>query len=297
MAVANKTFSTIKFFVKNAETTAAFTQNEFLGDEGSPEPFPNPDFNNTTPANLPTISSNYEMVVPTYLGLASVSTSSFTVTSDGSPLDKFDTAHIGDYLLYDNGGGTGDLRVLGQITNIAGDDESVTLAKYPPITSGSVGIYLLPKDANYSGFNVTNNFYMVVKNADYTAGKHDGVLNIDTTINSPVSTVFAYGPSSTINPTYFSIRRISKTNLADESQIDSTLVSCTLIPITKYANGIFPIGGVFEDQIPYWSVYEVNPYGATSTTLNKNTIYRIDIPSNTLPSKRIDIDAGAGPEA
>jgi hypothetical protein len=136
---------------------------------------------------------------------------------------------------------------------------------------------------------------MVIKNADYDTGKHNGVLNIDTTANSAVSTVFAYGPSNTINPNKFSIRRISKTNISDESQIDSTLVPCSIIPLTKYANGQFPIDGVLEDQIPYWTVYEINPYGSTSTNLNKNTLYRIDVPSNSLPSKRIDIDAGGPP--
>jgi len=294
MAVANKTFSTIKFFVKNAETTAAFIQNEFLGDEGSPDAFPNASFTNTTPVNLPTLSSNYEIKFPVYLGTASVSTSSFTVTSDASPTN-FLNAYVGDYILYDNGSGTGDFRVLGKIATIAGDDESVTLAKYPPITGGAVPIYLLSKDANYSGFSAASNFYMVIKNADYTTAKHNGVLNIDSTINSAVSSVFAYGPSNTINPTYFSIRRISKTNIADESQIDSTLVPSTIIPITKYADGIFPIDGALEDQIPYWSVYEINPYGSTSTNLNKNTLYRIDVPSNSLPSKKIDIDTGGPP--
>lgn len=294
MAVANKTFSTIKFFVKNAETTAAFTENEFLGDEGSPEAFPNASFTNTTPVNLTTLSSNYEIPFPVYLGTASVSTSSYTVTSDASPTN-FINAHVGDYILYDNGSGTGDFRVLGKIATIAGDDESVTLAKYPPITGGAVPIYLFSKDANYTGFSAASNFYMVIKNADYTTAKHNGVLNIDNTVNSAVSSVFAYGTSNTINPTYFSIRRISKTNISDESQIDSTLIPCTIIPITKYANGIFPIDGVFEDEIPYWSVYEINPHGSTSTNLNKNTIYRIDVPSNSLPSKRIDIDTGGPP--
>jgi hypothetical protein len=291
MAVANKTFSTIKFFVKNAETTAAFTQNEFLGDEGSPAPFPNATFTNTTPVNLSTLSDNYEIKFPVYLGTANVSTSSYTVTGDASPTN-FLNAYVGDYILYDNGSGTGDLRVLGKIATIAGDDESVTLAKYPPITNAAVPIYLFSKDANYTGFNTGNNFYMVIKNADYTSLKHNGVLNIDSTANSAVSSVFAYGPSNTINPTYFSITRISKTNISDESQIDSTLVPSTIIPISKYASGQFPFGGVLEDQIPYWSVYEINIYGSTSTNLNKNTIYRIDVPSNSLPSKRIDIFSG-----
>jgi hypothetical protein len=293
MAVANKTFSTIKFFVKNAETTAAFTQNEFFGDEGSPAPFPNASFTNTTPVNLPTLSANYEIKFPVYLGTASVNVSNYTVTSDASPTN-FINAQVGDYILYNNGSGTGDFRVLGKIATIAGDDESVTLTKYPPLTGATVPIYLFSKDANYSAFSAASNFYMVIKNADYTTANQDGVLNIDSTVNSAVSSVFAYGPSNTINPTYFSIRRISKTNIADESQIDSTLVSCSIIPLTKYANGQFPIDGVLEDQIPYWTVYEINPYGSTSTNLNKNTIYRIDVPSNSLPSKKIDIDTGGG---
>ena len=174
MATAFKTFSTRKFFVKNAETTAAFTQNEFLGDEGSPDAFPNASFTNSTPVNLPTLSANYEIKFPVYLGTASVSTSSFTVTSDASPTN-FLNAYVGDYILYDNGSGTGDFRVLGKIATIAGDDESVTLTKYPPLTSGAVPIYLLSKDANYSAFSSASNFYKVGKNADYTTAKHNGV--------------------------------------------------------------------------------------------------------------------------
>jgi hypothetical protein len=185
--------------------------------------------------------------------------------------------------------------MLGKIATIAGDYETVTLTKYPPITNAAVPIYLFSKDANYSAFSAGNSFYMVIKNADYTTSKHNGVLNIDPDVNSAVSTVFAYGPSNTVNPTYFSIRRISKTNIADESQIDSTLVPCTIIPLSKYANAQFSVNGVPEDEIPYWTVYEINPYGFTSTNLNKNTIYRIDVPSNSIPSRRIDIGTGLPP--
>ena len=282
-----KTFSDIRFFLKTPETTEAFTT-PFTG-EGAEEVYPTETFNNTSPINLISLAQNYQITFPTLLGAITFSNSSPTVEGASG---IFADVEIGDFILYKTSAeDTGALKVLGKVANVV-DDTEITLTKNSPISSGG-GItyngYLFHKNNNVSAFNPTENFYMAVKNSDYSSsGSHNGVLNINTAATTASSGVFAYGGGRVINPTYFVIQRISKEGIPDERETSTVNLMCTIKGISTLSEpSMFPTTTIPTDTIPYWSIYEVNPLGDTSESLKKDTVYRINIPGNSLPSAQV----------
>lgn len=300
----NKNFTEVKFFLKNDATTAAFTTQFKAG----ATPYPLEDFSDLT-ASI----GQYEVIAPILLGIAwfgdAMSPNTNQVDNDGD-FDFTDeisgyTPAVGDYLLFDNGvDGEANLQVLGKIATI-NSAYNVTLDKVPTAattsdTTGSGGnayknIYLFPKSVAGNSFLPGDNFYLVVKNPDYVdaSGNHDAVLNISTSTTTPTSSVFAYGTNRTANPTYFRTIKISQNAVVDAglttAQIsDETNIASKITAISTYAQGSTTIGPLTLDQIPYWSVYEVNPYGDTSSVLNKQTFYKVQI-DESLPAKQVTL--------
>lgn len=298
---AIKNFTDIRFFLKTPETTAAFVTTPFTGSFSGVNQYPNQDFDNITPINLNTLSNNYEIFTPTSLGnINSASTTSKTISS---ALEIFGDVQNGDYILYrETTEDIGDLKLLGIVDSVGLDGDSLTLYKNSPIsvTAFSVKtVYRFPKSSVSIGFPINANFYMVVKNADYDDdGNYNGVLNIDTTVTTPTSNVFAYGPNRTANPTYFKLQRISKVNVGDEPDTVEDL-TCTVKGVSTYSEtSLFPLTELNADKFPIWSVYEVNPFGNTSNQFNKNTFYRVDIPLEEMPAQKFPIatEGGGGGE-
>jgi hypothetical protein len=287
-----KTTSSVKFFLKNPATTAAFKNTTFSST------YPNSNFNNSTPVNLVTLSNENEIKPPTLLGTALFGDDASALNKVESTTAIFNTCAIGDYILFNNGGGIDDLQVLGQILTIdtTGDDayENVTLVKNSPFDSGAtaVNIYILSLASVGTPFKVSEPFYMVVKNPNMSFSRHDGILSIEALINAPNVDLFGYGGIRTINPTYFKFRKISKVHLADEGLDDTEIAAETNIMCT--VTGVSTLSYQFQQPeldipdsaIPYWSVYEINPYGDSTTYIDKSTIYRIEV-DNSLPFKAI----------
>jgi hypothetical protein len=287
-----KTTSSVKFFLKNPATTAAFKNTTFSST------YPNNDFDNSTPVNLVTLSNENEIKPPTLLGTALFGDDASALNKVESTTAIFNTCAIGDYILFNNGGGIDDLQVLGQILTIdtTGDDayENVTLVKNSPFDSGAtaVNIYILSLASVGTPFKVSEPFYMVVKNPNMSFSRHDGILSIEALINAPNVDLFGYGGIRTINPTYFKFRKISKVHLADEGLDDTEIAAETNIMCT--VTGVSTLSYQFQQPeldipdsaIPYWSVYEINPYGDSTTYIDKSTIYRIEV-DNSLPFKAI----------
>lgn len=303
MPTGSKSFTTVKFFLKNTATTAAFTAT-FKG--GTISPYPKADF-----SDLSSISQ-YEIISPILLGNALFGTAAPAtnkVDNDGDFdfTDSFSgyTPAVGDYLLFDNGvDGEANLQVLGKIASFVGTD-IVILDKVPTALStsgvGGKNIYLFPSSVSGNAFSPEDNFYLVLKNPDFVTGsnKHDSVLNIDTAVTTPASTVFGYGVNRTANPTYFKTIRISQNAIVDsglntteilEENTNNNIPS-KIIPISTYAQGSTSIGPINLDQIPFWSVYEVNPYGDTSSVFNKQTFYKVQI-EESLPAKQVTLVTG-----
>ena len=307
----------VKFFVVNNETTAAFTNNVFKGGANA---FPNESFNNTSPVDLTTLSTNYEMLPPALLGTGELS-SVATIYSDGSVVSSesgfFDTCAEGDYLFVDDGG-LDSLLMLGKIASKESSTE--VILESPPaniVYSGILAnnedrnIYHLHKNSPGLPFKANSSFYMVIKNPDYddvdNLGLHNAIPYIDYTQTAPSSDVFAYGGTqtgnNTLNLTYFSIVYISAINNATNGLTSSNIVygsgsiPCTISPISTLSQQLAtPLTGtVSQEDIPYWSVYLVNPYGTATSLLPKNTSYRVEIASN-IPVRKLQI-SGTLPEA
>jgi hypothetical protein len=302
----NKNFTEVKFFLKNTATTAAFTT-QF---KGGATPYPLANFSDLT-ASI----GEYEVIAPIFLGEGYFGTAGpedNQVDNDGDFdfEDSFSgyTPIVGDYILFDNGtDGEANLQVLGKIANI-NSSTLITLDKVPTATntsdtSGDGGtvyknIYLFPKSVAGNAFAPGDNFYLVVKNPDYTtsSGNHDAVLNINTAVTTATADVFAYGTNRTANPTYFRTIQISQNAVVDAGLTTGDISSQTNIAskitaISTYAQGSTTIGPINLDSIPYWSVYEVNPYGDTSSVFNKQTFYKVQI-DESLPAKQITLVTG-----
>lgn len=319
----NKTYSDIRFFVKNPETTEAFAEIPFTGtadgylqDDGTTRiPYPNEDFDNVDTSvypfiNLQYLSDNYELKAPVNLGTGTVEGD--TVTGDTS---IFTDVEINTYLLCRSGeetyGGDADgLRVLGFVTSKTSSTE-VILSQNAPIDLEGISLEIFtwegPDNLTYLNnfnFNFRDNFYMAVKNADYTTSNHDGILLIDrakTASNYTKSPQpFAYSPERIINPNYFSFQRISKPNKPLNPQFNSegdfTVVDipCTIKAISKWSEkAMFEnmVSSIPLNKIPFWSIYEIDPQLGTQTHLDRNTFYRIVI-KDVLPSSRIFVQTG-----
>jgi hypothetical protein len=281
---AFKTFTDIRFFLKTPETTTAFTT-PFTG-SGAEVVYPNENFNNTSPIDLIALAQNYQVVFPTELG--AVTTNSTTTVTGASGI--FDDVEEGDSILYRTSTeDAGALKVLGQVAEVVSGTE-ITLTKNAPITGTTQVAYRFSKHNNTTGFNPADNFYMLVKNVDYVndSENHDAVLNINTSATSTTSTTFAYGPNRTVKSTYFAIERISKEGLPDERESSPVSIMCTIKGISTLSEpSMFPTTTIPSNTIPYWSVYEINPLGNTSEVFRKNTIYRINVPTNSLPAAQI----------
>jgi hypothetical protein len=296
-----KTPTAVKFFLKNPATIAAFKNTTFS------LTYPNNSFNNSTPVNLVTLSNENEIKLPTLLGTALFGDDASAPNKVESATAIFNTCAVGDYLLFNNGGGPDDLEVLGKIFEIdtTGGDayESITLVKNSTFDSGAtaVDIYRLSLASVGTPFKVDESFYMVVKNPDMTTGAHNGILSIEALINSPNTDLFGYGNIRTVNTTYFKFRKISNVHLADEG-LDETAINsetnimCTVTGVSTLSYQTQqPELNIPTSAIPYWSVYEINPYGDSTTYIDKSTMYRIEL-SNSIPFKEILITGSTSPE-
>jgi hypothetical protein len=289
-----KTITDIKFFLKNAETTTAFSK--------SITPFsstyPNSSFNDVAPTvnpsvNLIDLSDKYQIKDPTNIG-AGVFDITSTILEDYNDDGIFITCHAGDMIL--SGASVDELLIVGTIISIADDNNSAVLETEPNISSGTYAdIYVFSKYNEAKTFNFNDSFYMVIKNPNIVPSKHEGIVNIDTTANSPSALIFAYGNNRTANPTFFSLKKISKRLHYNQGLTDAELTSeenipCRIDGISTYAEQTGAVVTTIPDSaIPLWSVYEVNPYLFTSTNFSKNTTYRLNVcnASTQLPMKAI----------
>ncbi len=310
MPVLNKTYSDIRFFLKNAETKRAFVDIPFTGSAGSPV-YPNANFDNVQLEDepyidLPDLENKYKLRIPTYLGDVTVTNN--TVTAETGSEGCFDNVAAENYLLYRlSGEGSGDadmLRVLGYIQTKTDGDEVILSDPPPSETNGQIlEVFSWEGAIPTNGlkeldFTFSDNFYMLVKNVDYTtsSGKHDGVLYINTALTNYTVTPqpFAYSSSRIINPNFFSLQRISKVRNPKKSQVDATNIPCSIVGVSKWSElALFQNATIADDQIPYWSVYEINPKFNSTDHLDKNTFYRLVI-SDTLPTSKIAASVNNG---
>jgi hypothetical protein len=306
----NKTYSDIKFFVKNAETTRAFAEIPFTGTidgyefDGDLIPYPNETFNNIDEGvypyiDLPNLALNYEITAPVYLGDGGIEDGDGNIVT-AVDLDMFEDIEVDTYILYrESGASTADnLKVLGYVQTKTNDNEVILSEDVPVILEGlelELFSWTGPDNAeflNTLNFKFQDSFYMVVKNANYTSTNHDAVLLIDVDrtsanyTNSPQP--FAYSADRIINPTYFSIERITKVYKPSTEEETVVTIPCTIKGISKWSEkSMFDtLTSVPLNQIPFWSVYEVTPYGTSRAHLDKNTFYRVTI-NDTLPSSRV----------
>jgi hypothetical protein len=226
----------------------------------------------------------------------------------------FGPCTVGDYLFVEDGG-LDALNMLGKIASKQSNLQ-VTLESVPGnINFGVFGannedrtIYHLSKNSPGLPFGENASFYMVIKNPDYEeeSGDHDAIPYIDNTITSQSADVFAYGGTqsgnNTVNPTYLAIVYISTLGnptdgLTNDSISYTNTVPCTITPVSTLSQQFTTpteSDAISASDIPYWSVYLVNPYGTSSSVLPKGTAYRIEIDSD-IPVKQLELTPTAPP--
>jgi len=297
--------SGVKYFVVNDETTAAFTNNVFS------ETFPNYDFDNVTPVDLTTLSDDYEIKLPVKLG---ENVNNGTINSNGTVTSSesgfFSSCEVGDYLFVQRGEEK-DLNILGKI-KVINSATIVTLESVPQnVIYGGLGannanknIYHLSKNSVGLPFGENSSFYMLIQNSDYDDDEnfelHNSIPYINPTVTSVSDDYFAYGGSASgnniINPKYFAIVPISTISNATDgltnaqiSYVDS--IPCTITPISTLSQQLTipsESDAISASDIPYWSVYLINPYGLTSSSILKNTTYKIEI-DDQIPVRKLEI--------
>jgi hypothetical protein len=289
---AIKNFTDIRYFVKNATTTAAFSQTFIGNSTGVAGAYPWAVLDNTP--GFSSLVADNEIKFPTLLtGNCTLTNASTTVTAV-SPATPFTSAAVGDYLLY-NDAGVDNLKVLGVIA-VKNSTSVVTLAKANSVvTTGAYPVYLLKKGGPSVGFKADSSFYMLVKTSTF-GSLRDGVIWLDvpgTHINPAAATAaisLGWGGSTgvpvNLNPEYFNFIEISVSNAADEplNPIDESAdIPCSIKRISGYANS-----GNFAnaDQFPYWVAYEVNPFGDFAASLDKKTTFKIQF-SEDLPAGQL----------
>ena len=307
-----RSLGNVKYFVVNDETTSAFTNNVFS------ETFPNYDFDNATPINLTTLSDNYEIKLPVKLG---ENVNNATINPNGTITTVesgfFNSCQVGDYLFVQRGGEK-DLNILGKI-KVKNSATQVTLESIPKnviyaglgANNANKNIYHLSKDSVGFPFGENNSFYMVIQNTDYDDDEsfelHNSIPYINPTVTSVSDDYFAYGGTlsgnNIINPKYFAIVPISTISDATDgftnAQISYTdSISCTITPISTLSQQ-FTVpsesDAISASDIPYWSVYLVNPYGDTSFSILKNTTYKIEIDLE-IPVRKLEITPTISPD-
>lgn len=295
-----KTFTDILFFYKNTVTTAALVNETFHGPDDVRPVYPTENFDdNTTIIESIALTeqeliNTHSMTLPSSLGQATIGNNN-EVTS---ATNIFENAVSGDFLLYKLTSETGieSLKVLGIIDEVISDLKVLLHDNAPVPNSTIVDVYYLDKDDNILNFKFDDNFYMVVKNTNYTGTNHDGVLAIDRNkTSSPTSSpLMAFSNSRQANTIYFKLQRMSKKNSPGESEIQITYVPCSIIGLSKYSEkSLFQnlVSSIPVGEIPYWSVYEVNPHLTSTTNLDKNTFFRLVIP-DVLPSDQVFVQTG-----
>ena len=315
----NKTYTDIKFFLKNAETTKAFEEISFTGTSDgylqdnnvTKIAYPNEDFDNSIEDNpnidLPYLSAAYEIKIPEFLDTGTVGADGVTVNGDGP---CFADVPVGMYLLYriaEEDTDLNNLRVLGYIQTKTSDDEVILSSAAPADTAelASIEIFSWPedwdlpfniKDLNALNFHFQDSFYMVVKNPDFDfeSGNHDAVLLIDTAKTASNYTTFpqpfAYSNSRILNPNYFSLQRISKVFNPTKPETDQNgdpivvNIPCSIKGVSKWSEkSMFANTNITngDNRIPFWSVYEIDPNPGFNIHLDRKSFYRLTINTTT----------------
>jgi hypothetical protein len=321
----NKTYSDIRFFVKNPETTKAFEEIPFTGtidgylglNNVTKIPYPNEDFDNTNDGvypfiDLENLSDNYELKTPVLKGVGSATGTVVTGTN------IFTNVQVDTYLLYRDSEGTygGDydgLKVLGYVIQRVSNSQ-LNLSANVPLEVEGMDIEIFTWNGannaeflNNFNFHFQDSFYMVVKNPNYTAsssgGNHDAILLIDTERTSADYTnfpqPFAYSNSRILNPKYFSLQRISKVFNPTKPETDQNgdpivvNIPCSIKGVSKWSEkSMFANTNITDgdDRIPFWSVYEIDPNPGSNIHLDRKSFYRLTINTTTpggLPSSKV----------
>jgi hypothetical protein len=291
---AEKNFTEIRYFVKNSTTTAAFSQTFIGNSTGVAGAYPWAVLDNTP--GFSSLVADNEIKFPTLLtGNCTLTNASTTVTAV-SPATPFVNAAVGDYLLYNDGAGVDNLKVLGVIATKTSSSVVVLAKANTVVTTGAYPVYLLKKGGASVGFKADSSFYILVKSTNFPTGGtlRDAVLWLDVpgTHTNPTSATAApslgWGANSPVNlnPEYFNFIEISVSNAADEplNPIDESAdIPCSIKRISGYVNS-----GNFtsNDQFPYWVAYEVNPFGDFAASLDKKTTFKIQF-SEDLPAGQL----------
>jgi hypothetical protein len=296
---ALKTFNDIRYFVKNSITTSAFAQTFIGSSSGTGLAYPWSNLDSDT--RFTDIVTNHEVKFPTALtGNCTLTSSSATVTAvSGTP---FLNALVGDYLLYNDGTGTDNLKVLGVIATRT-SNTVVVLAKALPsgFTTNAYPIYLLKKGGASVGFKADASFFILVKSPSYAGGVstlRDAVLwlNVAGSYNTPTEATAApalgWGSDTPVNLNadgFFNFFAISKINAADEGAdpIDTTDIPCTIRRVSNFG---LNNSGLFNsvDEYPFWVAYEINPFANSSFSLNKKTTFKIQF-DESLPAEQLTL--------
>lgn len=258
----------IKYFVKNAVTSAAFQDKTFYGAGASGQAYAD-----GYPNQACTLAGSVDL---TPYEMTSYVDAETTMTINGSPTPTT-TVDIGDTIL--------DSSFVGSYWfDFANPQEPVFICVASSITDNNTFVadrtfsvdlsytnvaYIKSGATNFQGFKVGQPFYVMV-----------GVIGPDQDVSTfpqikgitaDYSTITKSGVADT---DYLGVKKVSALGNPESSSAE-TDVTCTVKRINTFIGGTAPntYFRANEDK-PFWICYEVNPYGNSSTTLAKKTRYK-----------------------
>ncbi len=220
----------------------------------------------------------------------------FTFTDPTTPLN------IGDMLLY--GDDPNNLRVAGKITEIydSGDSEWIQGKRYklsrdndPDLVNLNYyqDIYYYRSDWNGKNIpvDITEGFYILI-GVEVANGRNliYPYLNTNPTSGTSVDQIIQPNTGNTAFTDLVRVKRISEKYKYDQDRLSDNDETQEIIPCSikrtnsikvseiKNAQGVnVMVAFPSLNDFPYWAAYFVNPYGETSSTLLKSSIYAIEI--------------------
>lgn len=204
----------------------------------------------------------------------------------------------GDYIFYGppDASDPNDLSIAGKVkevlTTAVGTNSSTTrivLEKDSGVNNDLVDLYYYRKSWNGKNIpvDISNGFYILI---GIEVGGNNGRRIVypwldplaPTNTSSDNQIVNTASPNKTAFTDLIRIRRISKKYVSDVTKTvaeASELIPCTIVRTNTFQLSNTVSNSYFNttDDFPHWCAYFVNPYGSSSTILDKSSVYVIEI--------------------
>lgn len=261
----------IKYFIKNATTKAAFeTNSEFYGAGSIGRSFSVTGYPNAACTQAGNVSiSPYQIGVPVDTGFTATTTGSSDVLTLTTGTNA--AIAVGAYV-YD-GTDPQNLIFLGTVESLTGGSggtASVLTEDALNVGANFPLFVLFTNNTNVNGYKAGESFYLAigVQNAADAVSIFPQIKLMTTDYNPATRT-------GTNDPAYVDLQRTSLPGIPGTPDTAEN-IPCTIKRVSRFVAGNLPDTYFKTDEDkPFWVVFEVNPYGTSSTSLSKFTRFKI----------------------